>query len=53
MFAPEQIENIGNIDMLSIFTNLVFKLIGTEEKLRPTPAWTHLIFKKMLGAQRI
>lgn len=51
--APEQIEDLGGLDLHLILLNLVFRMINPEENSRPNPEWAHILLKRTLSAQRI
>lgn len=51
-FAPEQIEDVGNIELLSVICLLVFRMLDNKEELRPNPTWTHILMKKLLASQK-
>lgn len=45
--APENAEDLGNVNLYNILMMVVTRLLSAREESRPTPSWVHLMFKKI------
>jgi hypothetical protein len=50
--APEQVDDLGNPELLSILAWLLVKMLSSQEKIRPLPVWIFLILRKLQTIQK-
>ena len=51
-FVPELGYDLGNHQVFTIISSLIFRMLSSDEKIRPLASWSHLVLKRILIAMR-